>query len=265
MIYPRRTCPFKTFELLHTPGVSDELDGMADCTCDQFTLAFLRKYPGNEKLEPAALATLETIARMVKLETVQIEWGHGRVRRLISSSSIQTHTPHVEYVNAQWVLQKQRLRSELRGKGRVRPRLVLKKRPAAAAASPLRTKRRRGYGGAFRAYVSITTRGKQGRVDFQRAALEFQNEKEQNSEVYQEAVRQGLAATRRTRAGSTGFGAAPQENQTHAHAAGGQELASPKKHSQLFLGPFHPLVHVGGRRGRHKPAAPGSCFGQGEG
>ena len=62
LIFPCRHCPFKTFQLLHHPEGSTALEALLGCIKDDFAFAFLKKYPSEAKLSPAAAATLWTIA-----------------------------------------------------------------------------------------------------------------------------------------------------------------------------------------------------------
>ena len=181
-----------------------------ECQKDPFSKVFLSKYPGQQAFSPEAKATLEVIAEASKTETVQLEWGHGRLHRLVTSSQVQTHVPHMRYVNAQWVCQKHTKdlgfwRCQRAPRKRARPGGALRLQKG----RKVRAKLLRGHGGAFRAFISLERRGQRGRVDFAEVAQRFREERQANSARYQQACRIGNLATKRRAEGQTSFGANP--------------------------------------------------------
>ena len=225
LIAPTKFCPWKVLQLVEHPEVGAELDRLPDCMKDNFTTSFLQRFPAQEKHSREAIAALVAIGDSVKVETVQVEWGHGRVHRLIKASGVQTHVPEVGYINSQWVCQKFRARFTSRvaiaGKHGLR-RKRISKRPAASPQARI-AKKRSGFGGPLRAFMSMRSRGSTGRLNFGAAAAAFRQEKEANSAVYQEAVRLGKVATDRTKEGQSGFGENARQSRRAAARAKARE------------------------------------------
>ena len=219
LIFPTQLCPMLTFKLVDSPDLADHLQDLPHCVHDQFTSDFLKKYPGDRIGSSDALMSLRVLGEHTKVETVQLEWGHGRVHRFITSVSTQTHVPQASYINSQWVCQKQ---SQRQGKWSApfiqRPSTRKLKRKAQNKPLP-KAKQPRGWGGAFRAFLSLHHKGQRGRVDFKTAAAAFREAREHNTEAYQQAVHLGSIATARQQAGHSGFGSqmrAAQKKRTRA-------------------------------------------------
>eukprot|EP00971_Amphidinium_carterae_P017556 345802-Amphidinium_carterae.1 len=66
-------------------------------------------FPGDQLLSKDSLAILEALHLSSSPDIVSVEWGHGRVHRLIKKSSVQTVAPTVGFVSAQWLMQKHHL------------------------------------------------------------------------------------------------------------------------------------------------------------
>ena len=207
LIWPTMQCPFLTFKLLDEPNLASKICRLPQCLLDDFTKDFMQKYPGEKMTSQDARMSLHVIAAQAKTETVQLEWGHGRVHRLISTVSTQTHRPHVAYINSQWVCHKQSYLVSSWFRGRVAgPRPRHSKRKGQQVQGPAR-KKPRGWGGAFRAFISLSHKGQRGKVDFKQASQAFHQAREENTPLFQQAVQAGRLATDRQRAGQTGFGA----------------------------------------------------------
>ena len=204
LVLPTKSPPLLTFQLLHDEKFANTLLELPQCLQDDFTKKFLGRF-GSRLTSKEAISCLSVISAMTPTETVQVEWGHGRFHRLVTAGSSQTHVPHVRYINGQWVLQKHAQnmsRAHLRKTSSVRTKVL--KRPAASL-RPQSTKAKKG-GGAFRAFISLVTRGRLGPIDFSAMGERYREEREQNTQLYQEAVRRGREGTRRKREGSTTFG-----------------------------------------------------------
>ena len=142
------------------------------------------------------------------VETVGLEWGHGRVHRLITKSAVQTHAPSLEFVAGQWLCQ--RVQHRFRAKSFTTKRSArLQAKPGGRPAQPGQgavPKKRKGGGGAWRAFVSKRRRGLAGGGSFNFGA-EYREAKERQTPEYLEAVRAGKAATQRAKAtGAPAFG-----------------------------------------------------------
>ena len=92
---PTSRSPHPLFKLTVEPtaAVARHLQHMGTCCQDSFTQSHLGQYPGDALVGADSLAVLEAVAVSASTETVGVEWGHGRVHRLITKSSVQTHTP----------------------------------------------------------------------------------------------------------------------------------------------------------------------------
>ena len=212
-----------------------------------FANLIMQKYPGEALTSKDALMSLRVIGEHSKVETVQLEWGHGRVHRLISSVRTQTHTPHVSYINSQWVCQKHSRHLSgwnILSQTLSRPRGRKRKAGKAKAA---RSKKVRGWGGAFRAFISLHHKGQRGKVDFKEASVAFRSARAQNSQEYQEAVSRGSLATSRQRAGQDWVWLqAPTSEAEGDESESGQARGQSTWHGRLAT---HASAHTGGCNG----------------
>ena len=189
LMEPCKACPFRLLRLVtEGPQAAEELAQLQPCCLDSFSQAHLEAFPGEALLSPASLATLSAVLELVPTEIVGMEWGHGRVHRLICKSSVQTHVPTLDFVGAQWLCQKvhQRAGSVCEGAAQRAKSHRPSQKAAAPAAPPVQAapkKRRRGGGGAWRAFVSKRTRGAPGSASFD-LGQEYRDAKEQQSPEY---------------------------------------------------------------------------------
>eukprot|EP00971_Amphidinium_carterae_P343452 6483202-Amphidinium_carterae.1 len=152
LVEPARQCPFKLFRLLiGGEKAAGDILATPSCLQDNFSRAFLRTYPGVQVLSKDSLMSLNAIAEKHHVDTVQLEWGHGRVNRTLSISN-QTHVPSFEYVNAKFMAQKHGERwKSLETRGCAMPAVA---KPChqyvemkADEAAPMKSSKKRGGGG----------------------------------------------------------------------------------------------------------------------
>ena len=104
-----RLCPFVTFLVLTSPQeTKDKLLGLPPCLLDAFTKELLKSYHG--VCDEECLATLEAMAMQLPTDISEIEARHASLRRLLYTSSVQTHRMDVEDLSAQWMVLQHRLR-----------------------------------------------------------------------------------------------------------------------------------------------------------
>ena len=213
LVRPTQKCPWKVFSVF-TEG--DEawqaLQELPECMRDKLATEMLKLSPDTTQPSPDVLACLRALSLTVTTETVGLEWGHGRVHRLISTAAVHTWTPSLEFIAAQWLLQKHRLRSSRTWSGALeqqqQQQQMTTPKPQTEGEEPAPKRRRQGGGGgAWRAFISLVTRGQQSSPDLHALATRFHEEEQQNSALYQQAVAVGQSATaRRKEQGTLGFG-----------------------------------------------------------
>ena len=185
------------------------------CCLDAFTLKHLEKYPDEDQLSsPDSLAIVEALCVCGDTETVSLEWGHGRVNRLIVATSNQSKRPSLEFIGAQWLCQKHKQRQAATCTSVKRPRPSAPTTAGQGEAQPQASqgRRRRGGGGAWRAFVSMKTRGQKGRADLANLAQEYALAKRLGTAELAEARERGAAASvRHQQAGVAGFGPTTRE------------------------------------------------------
>ena len=197
----RCPCPLLRLPDDPTPATAAVLQAQRSCCQDDFfTRRHLEAFPGATLLGADSLAVLNAVVSTTHSETVGVEWGHGRVHRLITTAAVQTHTPTTEFIGSQWLCQRiGQVAAAARG-GRQADREETATPALPAQAPPqgqeMATKRpQRGGGGAWRAFVAMRTRGATGKVDFPRLAEDYRAAQSNNSLEYQQALRAGEAAT----------------------------------------------------------------------
>ena len=198
---PARLSPCKL--LGHAVGVvsMDEVLSTPECMMDPFTKDFLAKWPGQQLASDDAKACLHMLVEASHCDTVQVEWGHGRVNRLISVQSTHTRPPSLEFVNAQFIAQKHLQRcaqfsTHKKPSTRV-PAAPADTLPDLSAEQPAKKskKGRGGGGGAWRAFLSQRTRGTRGAVDWATMKDEYRQHRQENTPAFQEWSKAGKAAT----------------------------------------------------------------------
>ena len=201
---PARQCPYALLAAVDGEDILLEVQAKPPCLMDDFTKAFLRHFAAGPDFDRRDLQMcLQLLLERSHCDTVQVEWGHGRVNRLISVQKAHTHAPRLEYVNAQFVAQKH-LERRLAWMSAA-DRKIVRKRPSVPSGvsgveprlKRARTRPAGGGGGAWRAFLSSRTKGQLGRVDFSQLKDEYRTEKAANSQLYQQWQRAGSAATRK--------------------------------------------------------------------
>eukprot|EP00971_Amphidinium_carterae_P209851 4162385-Amphidinium_carterae.1 len=205
LVCPTKLAPLSIFRILHDRGHAEYLQQVQPtCLQDNFTASMLKRFPGEKFIGEDCLTCLKVLAQ-APVETVQIECGHGKTHRLITHASVQTHTPKLAYINSQVLGQKycHRVRSCKPWAPQVR-RAICKRSIAEASAEPSMSKKG-GHGGVQRAFVSLMTKGKKGTPNFKALGALFQEHRQANSEVFQEAMRKGKLATAKAKANQGAF------------------------------------------------------------
>ena len=188
----------------------DELLSAPPCCLDSFSKYFLEVFPGDKLHSQEAEATFSAIVQCAQTETVGLEWGHGRVSRLLRASSTQTHTPSMSFLNGQFLCTKHQHRSASTSTSTSQTTEVQpsegrgsRKRPAVQA----KAKALRGGGGAWRAFVSKRTKFQEGRVNTKELAADYQEAKRWDTQEFQQSRTVGQAATLKHRlSGGPSFG-----------------------------------------------------------
>ena len=207
LVHPSQLCPVLAFGLLNRPAeTAAELQDLPPCMLDSFTTALLHRFPGEQLVSAESLACLRVIAHCLHCETVQIEWGHGRFHRIISHGCIQTHCPHMKYVNAQFVGQKFGSRQQRACVGKGAGLKRKRGKEGQHAGGRAKGHQKRGTGGAWRAFVHLTSKGIQGKSNLAQLARRFRAEREAQTPLFLQAQAKGELATKRSKLGQRGFG-----------------------------------------------------------
>ena len=200
--------PLKLFKLLDKDCNPATITSCRPCLYDSFTEDFIKKFgPANLQTEDAQVC-LEVLALSASVDTVSIEWSHGRLHRMLHATS-QTHKPSLAFLSAQVLALKHKQRRQI-AKGL--PMTKHRKSHLVGGKSLEQQKRavpkrKRGGGGAYRAFVSKRLRGTSGKPDFQAVTQAYRASMHSHDESYREAVETGVAATERHRdVGGGAFG-----------------------------------------------------------
>ena len=208
LVRPTRSCPLTLFRAIDEPGVIHDIAEAPACCKDAFTTAFLKKFYTPRGLTEEGMATLRLVSQAASCETVGLEWGHGRVHRLITAQKAQTHVPSMPFINGQWVCQRYCAKLQFaRNPGRSLVRQARLKRPAQRAAPQQAAKRRRGGGGSWRAFISLTQKGRRGPSDFRAVSREYRAAIREGGVAARQAEQVGAAAAAVKKAtGRSGLG-----------------------------------------------------------
>ena len=166
LVMRHETFPFLLFLLLVDPAYADIIKGMCESSYDEFTAGFIAHYKDHGGIDgPRALLELAVIAIIVKTSTVRIEVLNGKLRKILRTRSNQTARPDLGVVSAEFLLSRVRAREtrwkrnwKVTKKRKVGGKGLVRKRSTRKAIQP--PKRKRGGGGAWRAYVSARCRDK---------------------------------------------------------------------------------------------------------
>ena len=213
LIAPTDKFPLKFLQLFWSGRDGQEkLRDLKACCQDSFSSFFLSSFPGEQIFSDDADVTFASIVQQAATDTIGIEWGHGRVSRLLKASSSQTHTPSLPFLNGQFLAMKHKHRRQSTTSARAAEQ---------TAVAPLKGqeddqedkvkvgKHSRGGGGAWRAFVSHRTKGQRGKADTSSLAVEYRKAKEDQSAEYIRSLEVGAAATKKHReVGGPSFGEA---------------------------------------------------------
>ena len=190
-----KKAPFQTFRVL-TEGEAARgtIVNLAPCLQDPFTTQMLKDYPGLEGDD--CLAALETLATLLPNDITEIEARHATLRRLLLGKSLQTHKMDFEDLSGQWVALQHRLHHcRPAPKSQTKPRPKKRGRARGAfrgGASDTQPRQRRGFGGAWRAWMRMRARGHAPKEGLAAAhAAEYRAAKRERSEAYEAAVALG--------------------------------------------------------------------------
>ena len=202
LVVPTEKYPLKLLKvLLSGEGDATELAEVPECCLDDFSKGYLAAFAGGQLRGAESQAVLQAICACASTDTVNVEWGHGRVNRLISATANQSHRPSLELIAAQWLCKKHhQRRSSLctaprAAEGEIRAGAASSEQPEVERPQ----KKRRGGGGSFRAFLSMSTRGQKGRPDLKQVSHQYVEAKRLNTPDYQQATVMGAAATQRHR------------------------------------------------------------------
>eukprot|EP00971_Amphidinium_carterae_P030212 594278-Amphidinium_carterae.1 len=209
LVAPAKKCPFKLLQLLSegaaaVPGIS----ALPECMLDEFSAQHLAMFPGQQLLSEDSIAILEAFHLSSSPDIVSVEWGHGRIHRLIKKSSVQTVAPTVAFVSAQWIMQRHHLRYQVASRSSSKETVdeLAEPETESFAAEPA-SKKHKGGGGTCRAFISLQTRGQKGKPDMKQLAKDYATAKEQKTQLFLEAQEVGNAATERHKlTGKPSFG-----------------------------------------------------------
>eukprot|EP00971_Amphidinium_carterae_P352411 6492583-Amphidinium_carterae.1 len=200
LVTPTMLAPLTLFKVLLTGGeAAEKLHALPRCMQDDFTHAFLTSFP--DLLSEDALMALKVIAEKQRVDTVQLEWGHGRVNRALQQR-IQTQKPSLEYLNAMFVCQKHREQTrQLKRRGWAQclssPDAAAQQMAADSLPASDAKCKKRGGGGAWRAFLAEVAKGGSSKADVKALTRQYKQEKLDDTESFQRWVRVGKSATLR--------------------------------------------------------------------
>jgi len=171
------TFPVRMFRLLTVPEEAAEIASLPQCIFDPWSLRFVQDHSGQEGglAGETALAKLELIARMAKLDISSIESLHASIRRRLYSRGVQTRPEALEEVSAEWVCDRARC-SGARWAPKVDQHVEVadgRDEEQADVADPTPSENRRG--GPWRAWVRKKSLGQHGLQDQGALAAEYRS------------------------------------------------------------------------------------------
>ena len=207
LVSPAKKCPVQLFKLVRDRELWHTIHAIPECMRDEFSQAFLVAHPGPELAGEEARHRLLLLSLMLRVENVQVELGHSRVRRNIIGQSNQTHIVSIGYTNAQLILSQVRLR-RLRHRGGGMVNLVrkhTKRQPASRSRhGPSKATSRRGGGGLYRAWLHKYGRSRNASLSV--LAAEFRTWRDRGGADVADLRRQGQQGTNTHRVGGNAFG-----------------------------------------------------------
>ena len=215
LTYPHRRPPFLLFLILVNPSVAERLKRLPRCLLDSFTKWFMETFDISSSDARAFLMLLISLGHT---ETSKVECWHAWARRFLVRRGTQTHRPNFLDLSSSVLSHRCRCRREewqLFSKTEQPAKAPTgssdSKRLRGHQAKEQPVKKRRGGGGAWRAFVSRNFRD--GRMDIAELAKEYN----MRSAAEVEADRQaGSLASHRHRLGHRSF--EPRERTVQALA-----------------------------------------------
>ena len=202
--------PYRLMLLAGQSGeeVANEIAASCGPSRDAYSASFLDKYEGQLQSQEA-LAELALVIMASRTSTTRLESLNATIRRHLTVMAVQAKKPSLVTVSAEFMLGKLRRRAvesvhpaghRLHWSRRVRSRFVKRRRLATAGA----LSKRRGGGGAWRAFISSRCRGVTAAV-FRTLAAEYRGLSREEMQQFKEL---GAAGTLAHRAGGGSFGLA---------------------------------------------------------
>lgn len=153
---PHDSFPYRLFLLLEDPEVADVLQGAKPCELDSFSAGFLDRYRDKGLGSTEALATLEVVARNLKLDIADLEARHASLRRFLKSAPM-AKIPSLKLLSASWACLRFAKR-QVRCRGR--PQINTEKKRVLKGKVKATPKHRRHGRSAFQAFVATVSAGK---------------------------------------------------------------------------------------------------------
>ena len=216
---PHRNFPYCLFPIVGRTQRAEMLLERPVCLRDRLASEFFRIANGDMQ-NTLALAWLDAVSALVHVDTATIEKNHASIRRWLMMRGHQTHTMGLSSLSAEWTNQQVRLAN----KAMPRRRAQVADAATDSARQGRGTKRRRGGGGAYRAFVSSALRERGQRLGQPNVAAGLAREYSGLHAAARAAFSsRGSEATRRWRGGhgAPGFSAfgAPRDLRKSKRAA----------------------------------------------
>ena len=164
LVRPHSRFPLRLFLLLEEPDAVDIIADAPPCLQDAFTKEFLASFGERGVGCADALACLEAVARVWRLDIADVECRHAALRRMFYNNP-QTHLLESKTLSAMWLgrtISKRQINSVRKG-----VKQVLKRTRARAKPAQLRRRRR----SAWAEYVAEASMGV--RADFRELAIAY--------------------------------------------------------------------------------------------
>ena len=101
LVLPTRRHPLEMLKQLNRgPVEGGQVAHTKMCLLDDWSSKMLDSFPGKKLWSEEAQALVNLLLTSTATETVAIEWGHGRVSRMLGNQGGQTHSPSMDFLNA---------------------------------------------------------------------------------------------------------------------------------------------------------------------
>eukprot|EP00438_Fugacium_kawagutii_P009890 Skav207827 [mRNA] locus=scaffold367:4631:6853:- [translate_table: standard] len=218
----RSGLPYKLFACLE--GRSSEVTQSPPCLHDSLTNAFMEVFgPGEHGLDgPEAVATLHVLAETALVDIAAVESRHATIRRALESGSVQTWRYTLEQLSGNFVC-----KQSYKQRQHVSERLFRTKPKEKVQ----RTKKRRGGGGAWRAFVRDQLKKQTPLMNMSTAFKAFSNDYRQLTPEQRSKYRDiGEAATLSHSKGFQAFGSSrPKKTRARVKKANASSVHSLEK------------------------------------